>query len=95
MSVHYCPHIWAQMSTGSGTAVLTNARVQCTICGSLAQHPLLDEYPAVQVDPEVHAAYVALTPAQVVRTAVLDERIRVDLDCLGNAVGIEILGYDQ
>lgn len=45
----------------------------------------------IEVDTELHAAYISLSDDPVVRTVEFSEQIMVDLDEFGVAVGIELL----
>ena len=45
----------------------------------------------IEVDTVVHAAYIKLSDAPVVRTVDFNGQIMIDLDEFGIAVGIEVL----
>lgn len=46
---------------------------------------------SIQVDTDVHAAYIRLSSEPVAKTVECNEHILVDLDAFGVAVGIELL----
>ena len=45
----------------------------------------------IEVDTVLHTAYIQLSNEDVVKTVDLDDRIQIDLDRFGVAVGIEVL----
>lgn len=90
-----CPHVWAEMTTGSGTNVVASLPVVvfCFICGVVSESQKEDERRfSLTTDPETGARYLSCRRRAIARTIAVADTVLVDLDGAGEVVGVELLG---